>query len=485
MEVVRKDLGAIWGQLSNHYQNGAGSTVLNSNGSVVSKDSLVFDDPFASQKIIAARTEDRPGVQAFDTSSLFHILDAVIRMMQSMLLGDGKNIKIDPWVNHWKELGDIPGRMKRADWSYQYSDDAGVWDRGGKEIRQLLVDMEKHKDPERRAILDSLWRTHVPEYTVRKPDFLSFNPSIMNSEDFEFNQRQFKATGMLDHFTADVVKQMGEGQPQIRKDITPVIDGEQVKGTIHLNKVKEGDRYFLNKFDMEKVRPNGTSVKQTFYNNNRPKAGDEGSTRRPPQQWTQKRAFNFLSGRPVYDKNNDEWNKINYNQKLKNGNYATQRFDKSYGFDIHKTMQGYSYADAGDQRKMDQMVESYERGNMVKAKMVDNEGKKEDYHTSLSIRTSSMRLFDKDKKEVPLEEQVQKGLITKEQAETLKEIYGKRQKQDAENKIDPAAQSQGKSQKEEEKQQQGQSQKENGKLGNSLDGKDKEATSKQRHSPKH
>lgn len=300
----------------------------------------------------------------------------------------------------------------------------------------------------------------------------------MNNEDFEFNQRQFKATGMLEHFNSGVIEKMGQAEPRIRHEINPSIDGEQVKGAVYLNKAKDGDRYFLNKFDMEKTRPNGTTVKQTFYNNNRPKAGDENSSQRPPQQWTQKRAFNFLSGRPVYDKNNNEWNKINLNKKLKNGNYASDRFDKNYGFDLQKTMSGYSYADAGDKQRMDQLAEGFERGNLQKVKLVGNDGKKEDYYQSVSIRTGSMKVYDKDKKEVPLEQQVEKGLITKDLSEKLKEIYGKKQEQKPENKPEVPL-GENNSQKNENKHQQAQ------KPGATLTGKEDKPPAKHKTSQKH
>ncbi|WP_276481031.1 hypothetical protein [Paraflavitalea pollutisoli] len=428
MEVARKDLLSLRDQAGDQLVYRKADTVFIGESNVISSKNIQFGFAADQPKIWDGGKTDG-GIRNFELPTMFHILDAAAKLLYSVFLGPSESIKLDDLIRHWGELGNTKDRMQKIDWTYDYSDDRGVREKGAQEVKQLTSDLCVFAEVEKRALIQSMWERYVPRYTVRVPEFLEIKQKIMKSEDFEFNQRQFKAAGMLDHFTSEVVKQMSDGLPKIREIITPVIDGEQVKGTLHLNKTKEGDRYFLNKFDLEKEKPNGSTVKQTFYNNNRPKPGEEESGRRQPQQWTQKRAFNFLSGRPIYDKNNDEWNKINLSKKLQNGNYATDRFDKNYGFSLAKTMSGYSYADAGDPQKMAQLAEGFERGNLQKVKLVDNSGKKEDYYQSISIRTGSMRIFDKDKKEIPLEQQVAKGLITNELADKLVELFANKQKQ--------------------------------------------------------
>ncbi len=478
MDILRKDFGVIWDQVSDHYLKGKPGTIFNDNGQVISKDSFSIKSSIAGGPV-----EDN--LYKFNADALFHVLQAAIRLLYTGIFGSEK-ISLDRLLKHWGDMDDISKRFKKADWYYDYSDDSRVWAKGNQEIKQLLNDLKSYDTPEEKALLHGLWKVHVPENSVAMPDFISLKNCVMNSEEFEFNQRQFKHVGMLDHFNSGLIDKMNQGDQRIQHDIKPTIDGETVSGAVHLNKAKEGNKYFLNKFELERTRPNGTTVKQTFYNNNRPKAGEEEKGQKvQQQQWTQKRAYNFLSGRPVYDKQNDTWNKINFNEKLKNGNYATDRFDKNYGFDLRKTMGGYSFADAGDNVKMDQLAEGLQRGNLQKAKMVSNDGKKEDYHVALSIRTSSMKVYDNNKKEVPLEQQVEKGLITKELAEQLKMIYGKKQDQNSENKIEGNIKPEGLSQKAENKQTQGRSPKEVVKQSNGQNEKEAQGTGKQKHSHKH
>jgi|GEM_PF-1016379 len=474
MEILRKDFGIIWDQVSGHYLNGKPGTLFNDNGQVISKDS------FSIKSSIAGGTVE-DNLYKFDADALFYVLQAAMRLLYTGILGSEK-ISLDRLLKHWGDMDDITKRFKNADWYYDYSDDSRVWSKGNQEVNQLIDDLKRFDLPEEKALLQSLWKVHVPEHSVRMPDFINLKNCVMNSQEFEFNQRQFKHVGMLEHFNSGLIDKMNQGDQRINHEIKPVIDGETVSGTVYLNKAKEGNNYFLNKFDLERTKPNGAKVKQTFYNSNRPKeGGEEKGQKVQQQQWTQKRAYNFLSGRPVYDRQNDTWNKINFNKKLNNGNYATDRFDKNYGFDLRKTMGGYSIVDAGNKESMDRLAEGLERGNLQKVRLVSNDGKKEDYHVGLSIRTSSLKVYDKDKKEIPLEQQVEKGLITKDLADQLKAIYGKKH----EEKVTQGEETGNVLTQKSDNKQQSQLQKQEKDQSSLLNGKNEVDSGKHKQSPKH
>lgn len=426
MEIVRKDFSEIYDQVSDHYLNRKADSFITTNGETISKDSFGFGLGAKGHAKIVPGPMDDLVFENYDLGTIFHILMAAVRLLFTGPKGSD-TISLDKLLNHWNSMAGIEQRFKTTDWYYEYSDDHRVWSRGSENVKQFVNDLEKHNTPSEKALLESLWKMHVPEYSVRMPDFLHAKKYVMNSEDFAFNQKQYKNAGMLDYFNADVIEKMNQGDQRIRHDYPAVVDGEKVPVSNYLNKAKEANRYFLNKFDLERTRPNGTTVKQTFYNNSQSKPGEDGKGERVQQHWTLKRAYNFLAGRPLYDRLNDRWSKINFGKKLKNGNYGTDYFDKNYGFDLRYTMRQYSFADVGNIVAMGRIAEGFERGNLQKAKLATNDGKVDEYYLAVSIRTSSFKVFDKDKTEVPLEVQVEKGIISKELSEKLKQVYGQKQ----------------------------------------------------------
>jgi hypothetical protein len=64
-------------------------------------------------------------------------------------------------------------RMKVADWTYDYTEDHRVWEKGFDEINGIRKDLEKLcKEPGGGAMANTLWDKYVPQYTVGKPDFI-------------------------------------------------------------------------------------------------------------------------------------------------------------------------------------------------------------------------------------------------------------------------------------------------------------------------
>lgn len=212
---------------------------------------------------------------------------------------------------------------------------------------------------------------------------------------------------------------MQQGVPLLQASLATEFDGSKVAATIYSKKSTTSDFYFINKFDVAVQIPSREEAnKQTFYVNNQ-KQENEGVA----DNYTLKKASNFLHGRPVYHEGSQSWEQIDFKKKLENGNYAKNRFDKNYGFDIRKVVAEYSIKERANEEHLNRLIQSIERGNLQKAKFVDSQGRVEDLYVSPSLKTSSLNLYDQNKNPIPLETQIEKQYISRELGEKLKTLF--------------------------------------------------------------
>lgn len=115
---------------------------------------------------------------------------------------------------------------------------------------------------------------------------------------------------------------------------------------------------------------------------------------------------------------------------MDNGNYAKNRYDKNYGFDLKNVIAEYSVKVRTDEEQLSRFMQSLERGNLQKEKFVDGQGRVEELYVSPSLKTSSLNLYDQNKKPVSLETQIEKQYISKELGEKLKQFFQQKQNPD-------------------------------------------------------
>lgn len=433
MEILRKDYEAVQDRLFLHMEHGFGRRLLHLHDGMIRING--FDTGIENKKD-EFNYNQHPvfdGKTTVSVEALYHGM--MVGKKLGIDVGDANRVVGLHFMNEWENVKGLHDRLKRADWTHDYSDDRSVRTRGAYEISQLQDDLKQKDSITEKLLLQSAWIKYVEPNTYSIPASLIPNFKAISKDDLLFNEGQFKRLGMKEFFTLDLIGQMGIVPPRILHKINPILDGKPIPGACYLTKANVGDRYFINKFELERTLKNGDNAKQTYYINNR--KTDEDNGHKVHQQWTLKRAYNFLEGRPVFDRLNNAWEKINFNKVLSNGNFATDRFDQNYGINVIGILNHYSLAEKGNQKVMERIVEGIERGNVQKVDLITNDGKLlKDHHVSLSVRTSSMKVYDENKKPMDLEVQVQKGLISKELTEKLKMVYGnKQQNSQQENKL--------------------------------------------------
>jgi hypothetical protein len=434
MVIEKKDFEEIHATIKEHLNYDA-STIFYLPGNGVKKDGLTFCSGAEDVGLFYHHHPyDSDWYHSIGVHSLAKVMDKIEKgELHPKIITEGSAgkqfIDLGMMVKENDLIEGLHYKMKNADWRYEYSDDFKVWQKGEFEIRDIKNDLkELSQTPEGKVAANNLWQQYVPLYSVSKPEYLDFKNNIMDERTLGFNEGQFKRLGMQEAFTPQLVEQMKQRVPLIEHPFPKNYDGDKTDNTIHLKKSSSSDNYFINKFDMNLQKEGeDKSIKQTFYVDNKKKEGQElenGQKEKHDNNFTLKKAYNFLSGRPVYHADSQSWEQIDLSKKLTNGNYATQRFDKSYGFDLGKAIDNYSLANP---QYKPSLMESLQRGNLQKEKFVDKDGKVDEYYVSPSIKTGSLNMYDENKKPIPVETQIEKQLISKEFGEQLKQLFQKKQ----------------------------------------------------------
>ena len=257
------------------------------------------------------------------------------------------------------------------------------------------------------------------------PETLNF--IFMEGNDSNLTQKHFMLIGMKEAYNDDLIRKMKEGHPSIEHNYSKQYEDGKSDTVFHLRKSATTGDYFLNKFTMSAQKDgSGESRTHTFFMNH--KKDDEGG-QKAKDNFTYKMAFNFLQGRPVHHSKSDSWERIKPKEKLQNGNYNSERFDKAYGYNLSKVIDEYSVVYKGA------LKESLERGNLQKEKFLNKDGQHEELYVTPGIRSGSLVLLDLDKKPVPLDQQIEKGFISEDLGQKLKQWQQEQQqKTKVENK---------------------------------------------------
>lgn len=244
----------------------------------------------------------------------------------------------------------------------------------------------------------------------------------MDENAMSFNETQFKRSGFAEAFTPDVIAQMKNGVPNIESVFKKDYEGDLAVAKLHLKKSSTSDFYFLNKFDLQlRKQDQSEEINQVFFVNSKIKKDLEEGAQKAKQEvrWTLKKAFNFLAGRSVYHENDQSWERINYKKLLANGNHASQRYDRNYGFDLEKVLSQYSIEELANEKYKQSLIESLQRGNFQKVTFVDKDGKEEKLYVLPNLRSGSLNVYNLNRESIKLENLKEKQFINKDFAENL------------------------------------------------------------------
>ncbi len=214
----------------------------------------------------------------------------------------------------------------------------------------------------------------------------------MNEQNAEFLKERLFYLGFGDKLNAELEKNMKAGKEQFQIPF----QGEFSKGEkkdvvdyqIDFSKSKQGDMYFVNKYqatlksdDLEKEKS------QTFYIN-------KGNG------VTAKEAYNMLDGRAVNKKLMDRednpyqaWLQINFKEKEDNGNHKLNRYHTAYGFDLDKSLAKHPIKELADPDQKAMIMKNMEKGNLQSVTF-HRDGKEEKMFLEANPKDRNVIVYD-------------------------------------------------------------------------------------------
>jgi hypothetical protein len=283
------------------------------------------------------------------------------------------------------DIEDLTAKMAKADWYYDYSDDASVWNKGKKEIDNLKYDLlQISKAEEGLRVVNHLWDKYVPSYSIQKLDFMRqennndlslIKNNTMNKENLDYLKVQVKYMGFGEKLNPDLNYQTRFGD----KDF---------EATLHFKKSETQDRYFFNSYEAKLERENAEQRNHTFYTNK-----GEGVTA--------KEAFNLLDGRSVFkdftSKDNEKyqaWVSLNTEDRTANGQYVMQ---KTYpkNFDLEKAVDQIPLKELKSPETKERLLQSLEKGNAPLVTLLEN-GEEKKLYMEASPKQQTVVLYDRE-----------------------------------------------------------------------------------------
>jgi hypothetical protein len=260
----------------------------------------------------------------------------------------------------------------------------------------------------------------------------------MEENALAFNEGQLKRVGFAEAFTSELKAKMEEGMPLIQQGFNKQYDGDNVTATLYLKKSPTSDYYFLNKFDLELQKEGlANTVKQTFYLTKKISEEQNGNAQksRLENKYTLKEAYNLLDGRPVFKnlvsnegKGYQAWVKLNFKNKLENGNHELKQYTEAYGFNLENVLKNYPIKELMNPGYKQSLMDSLYRGNLQKVTFVGRDGKEEKLFISPHISFGALNVYDLNKQRLTTEMLVEKQYIGKEFLDQLKQNVSQQQK---------------------------------------------------------
>ena len=266
------------------------------------------------------------------------------------------------------DINGLAGRMAKADWYFDYTDDPQVWQKGSLEINAIQNELlQLCKLENGRQAASFLWDKYVPDYSVQRPTFLndeetnlsSNKHNTMNEKNYDYLSNQLKYTGFGEDLHAQLKEKMQKQEPQFTLTFQKNYGKDETVATLQFRKSDENDMYFFNRYNLFlKNEQHKEPIKQTFYIGNK------------DANITLKEGYNLLSGRAVYKEvSNREgekynaWLQLNFKEPDANGGFKLKLYNDNYGYDLKGTLDKHPIKELQDETGRQRLIESLERGN--------------------------------------------------------------------------------------------------------------------------
>ncbi|MDQ2719365.1 MAG: JAB domain-containing protein [Bacteroidota bacterium] len=240
----------------------------------------------------------------------------------------------------------------------------------------LLYEMQTNYKTNKSEIMNTQNNLHEENLTNQGTELNNTEETYLQ-KNLDYINNQIKYLGFGEGFHESLQEAMKSGSDKIdfpiSKEFSSTLEkSNPIDFTLHFNKGKESNMYFLNSYSAQLNIPNVTpenTHSQTFYLNK-------------GKGFTAKEAFNLLSDRSV---NKDLTNKegVTYNAwvKLKptenNGekrNRDFQIFNENYGYDLWESLYKHPIKEMETPAAEDKLINSLKKGNLQSVTFSENGG---------------------------------------------------------------------------------------------------------------
>lgn len=211
------------------------------------------------------------------------------------------------------------------------------------------------------------------------------NPTIMNEQNLAYLQDQLKYLGFGEHWGEALQTKLSEGTETFSLRLDTEVAKTPISADLHFSKGKEGDRYYLNRWDATLKTPEG-SIGQSF-----PIYRGSGVTL--------KEAFNLLEGRAVYKQLPDRdgqkhgaWLQLDKDALDKNGNYKVRQYHPGYGYNLEKVLSSLPIKELLDPTAKERLLYSLQKGNRTAATF-ETKGGVEQLHLEAVPKFKSLNVY--------------------------------------------------------------------------------------------
>ncbi|HEY5749512.1 MAG TPA: hypothetical protein VIU12_25765 [Chryseolinea sp.] len=214
----------------------------------------------------------------------------------------------------------------------------------------------------------------------------------MNTQNAEFLKERLFFLGFGDKLSGELFKNIKADKDQFQLAINAEFSKGDKKDLVDykldFSKSKQGDMYFINKYEATlKGETPDKDKTQTFYLN-------KGSG------ITAKEAYNMLDGRAVHKKLIDRednpyqaWLQINFKEKDDHGNHKLDRYHPAYGFDLDKSLSRHPIKELATPEENAALKKSLEKGNIQSVTFL-KEGKEEKMFLEANPRERSLNVYN-------------------------------------------------------------------------------------------
>jgi len=208
----------------------------------------------------------------------------------------------------------------------------------------------------------------------------------MKQENYDYLSKQVFYSGFGNELDAALKTKMESGEKQFELPFSKTFGKDQVEAKLYFSRSEQG-YYFFNKFDMELQKENSAQLARTFYIDK-------------DNSYTFKEAYNLLDDRYVnkdkLSKANEAynvWDKLDFTQKDKYGNYPVISYGERYGFDLEKELGKLPIKGMHSGESREFLLDSLKRGNRQEVRF-EIDGAQAERFVEANVKMRRIEVYD-------------------------------------------------------------------------------------------